>query len=164
MVSIHPRCAVLNGGGVYCCRSTQSTVCGLCHLLPVRTVRVLRSCHALSVARCVVCAVRVCLYSFVWWGILQSLPPRSGGGWGCRGWWGGIVVVGWHGDGRAAVSLSSPSACWRSPSVCMVAVLNGGSGVCVMSRVGVGAGTCIVLLPSCIIPPLGVFVVTPLLV
>nr|DAU39214.1 MAG TPA: hypothetical protein [Caudoviricetes sp.] len=38
---------------------------------------------------CVVCVL------FVWWGILQSFPPRRGGGWGCRGWWGGIA--GWGG-------------------------------------------------------------------
>lgn len=35
---------------------------------------------------------------FVWWGILCPLPPRRGGGWGHRGWWGGIVDGGWHGE------------------------------------------------------------------
>lgn len=40
---------------------------------------------------------------FVWWGILCPLPPRRGGGWGHRGWWGGIADGGWHGEGRAAV-------------------------------------------------------------
>lgn len=35
---------------------------------------------------------------FVWWGILCVLSPRRGGGWGRRGWRGGIADGGWHGE------------------------------------------------------------------
>lgn len=31
---------------------------------------------------------------FVWWGVLCLLPPCSGGGWGRRGWVGGMVSEG----------------------------------------------------------------------
>ena len=47
----------------------------------------------------------------VWWGILCLLPPHSGGGWGHRGWWGGIADGGWHGEGRAAVLLTPRLVC-----------------------------------------------------
>lgn len=63
-------------------------------------------------------------------------PPRRGGGWGHRGWWGGIADGGWHGEGRAAVLLT-PRRMSASPRLCVgvplvvypVALLNGGSGV-----------------------------------
>lgn len=79
---------------------------------------------------------------FVWWGILCVLPPHVGGGWGRRGWWGGIADGGWHGDGRAAVLLASPSCVWCPPSLRVVVPLNGGSGV-----------LCVVPL-SCVVPVL----------
>nr|DAK80332.1 MAG TPA: hypothetical protein [Caudoviricetes sp.] len=48
---------------------------------------------------------------FVWWGILCPLPPSQ--------WWrvgpswmvGGIADGGWHGEGRAAVSLTPRLVC-----------------------------------------------------
>lgn len=39
-----------------------------------------------------VCAVRVVGYP------LRAPPPRRGGGWGHRGWWGAVVDGGWHGE------------------------------------------------------------------
>ena len=46
-------------------------------------------CRVCGVWWCVsVCAVRVVGYPL-------TAPPRDGGGWGCRGWWGG--VMGWGG-------------------------------------------------------------------
>lgn len=114
---------------------------------------------------------------FVWWGILCPLPPRSGGGWGRRGWWGGIADGGWHGEERAAVLLTPRLVCWRPPSVCMVVPLNGGSGgLRVVPVFGLGPPLLIVLVPlvlscpSCIASPLlspsppFVFAVTVLLV
>lgn len=63
----------------------------------------------------------------MWWGILRRPSPIRGGGRGHCGWWGGIVVVGWHGDGRAgAVMLSLPSNVGVPPSVYAVVLLNGG--------------------------------------
>ena len=47
--------------------------------IPLQYSSVLQSCHALFVARCVVCGVCLSVV-FVWWGILCALPPRSGGG------------------------------------------------------------------------------------
>lgn len=53
---------------------------------------------------------------FVWWGILCLLPPHSGGGWGRRGWWGGMVDGGWHGgEGRQ---------CYRFPVCVLVSPLS----------------------------------------
>ena len=53
---------------------------------------------------------------FVWWGLLCVLPPLVvDGGWGRRGWWGGIADGGWHGEGRAVVSLTLPVLCAVSP-------------------------------------------------
>lgn len=67
---------------------------------------------------------------FVWWGVLCPLPPRSGGGWGYR-WvvggmarWGGMALKGGCCDGGPPVCVLV------SPLVCVVAVLNGGSGAC----------------------------------
>lgn len=40
-----------------------------------------------------------------------------------------LWMVGWHGGGRAAVLLASLSCAWCPPSVCVVVLLNGGSGV-----------------------------------
>ena len=122
MASVYSSCVVWwNGGGVCCAGPPQSSVCGLCHLLPARTVRVLRSCHALSVAGVWCSAVCVCVV-FVWWGILCLPPPP------CRGGGGGHCAVGWHDDGRAAVLLAFPFAVDVPRSVRSVAVLNGGGG------------------------------------
>lgn len=41
-----------------------------------------------------------------------------------------MVDGGWHGEGRAAVLLASPSCVWCLPSVCVAVSLNGGCGVC----------------------------------
>lgn len=90
---------------------------------------------------------------FVWWGIHCVLPPHSGGGWGHRGWWGGIVDGGWHGEGRAAVLLTPrlmsavPSVCWRP--LCRLP--------CGLVEWR-GCGVCVVPL-SCVVPVL--FVVFP---
>ena len=51
----------------------------------------------------------------MWWGILCPPSPIRGGGWGRRGWWGGIVVVGWHGDGRAGAATLTSRPCAVSP-------------------------------------------------
>lgn len=40
--------------------------------------------------------VRVCVVRVV--GYPLCAPPRRGGGWGRRGWWGGIADGGWHGE------------------------------------------------------------------
>lgn len=104
---------------------------------PPRCIRVLRRVvHCcLPGARCVGGECPSVL--FVWWGILRLLPPRRGGGWGYRGWWGVWLVVGGMAmEGRwcqwlpVLSLLASLSACWCPPRVCVVAVLNGGSGVC----------------------------------
>lgn len=88
MVSI--LCCVLlwNGGGVRCCWSAWPDVCGLRHLLPVRTAEYCCRVMLLLSVGCVVCGG-------AWWGVLCLLPPpHVGGGWGRCGWVGGIVVVG----------------------------------------------------------------------
>lgn len=120
---------VWNGGGVCCCCPSQCSGVARALLIPLQCWRVLLSCRALF--HCQVCGVWVVSVSvlFVWWGILCLLPPRRGGGWGHRGWWGAVVDGGWHGEGRAAVLLASPSCVWCPPSVCVVVLLNGGSGV-----------------------------------
>ena len=129
---------VWNGGGAYCCRPARCSGAGRVLLIPLQCWRVLLSCRAPF--HCQVCgvwcgAVRCAL--FVWWGILCPLPPRRGGGWGHRGWWGGIADGGWHREGRAAVLLvprrmsASPVCVLVSPLVVYpVALLNGGSGAC----------------------------------
>lgn len=63
------------------------------------------------------CGVRVLGYPLSalplsWWWV----GPSQMGGWH-SGWWGVCYGGGWHGDGRAAVSLVSPSACWCPPHV-----------------------------------------------
>lgn len=122
MDGIHPLrlCGVWNGGGVCC----AVLVCSVRVAQPASrpsqcsTRRYCCRVMLLFVAGRVVC-VGVCLSVLVaWWGILRRPSPIRGGGWHC--------VVGWHGDGRAAVSLGSPSAYWCPPHVCSVAVLNGG--------------------------------------
>ena len=52
---------------------------------------------------------------FVWWGILCPLPPRRGGGWGHRGWWGAVVDggVAWWRKGGCVAGL--PVLCVVSP-------------------------------------------------
>lgn len=85
---------VWNGGGVYCCCLAQCSGMARALLIPLQYSSVLLSCRALFLAGCVVCGWCVV---FVWWGILCVLPPRRGGGWGRRGWWGGIADGGWHG-------------------------------------------------------------------
>lgn len=101
---------VWNGGGVCCCCSAHCSGVARTILIPLQCWRVLLSCRALFLAGCVV---------FVWWGILCPLPPRRDGGWGRRGWWGGIADGGWHGDGRVAVLLT-PRRMSASP-VCVLA-------------------------------------------
>lgn len=86
---------VWNGGGVCCCRPT-----------PVQCVWLVPySSHCSAGEYC--CHVAYCSLPgvwrvgggrvsalFVWWGILCPFPPRRGGGWGRRGWWGVLWMVG----------------------------------------------------------------------
>lgn len=112
---------VWNGGGVCCCCPAQCSGVARALLIPLQCWRVLLSCHALFTARC--CGVWCAGVSvlFVWWGILCPLPPRRGGGWGHRGWWGAVVVVGGMvREGRRCYWLPvkcrcPPSVCWRPP-------------------------------------------------
>ena len=67
---------------------------------------------------------------FVWWGILCPLPPHVGGGWGRRGWWGAVVVVGGMASEGRLCCWPSRLARWCPPPVCVVVSLKGGSGVC----------------------------------
>lgn len=86
---------------------------------------------------------------FVWWGILCVLPPLRCGGWGHRGRWGAVVVVGgMMREGRRCCRLPvecrrPPSACWRPPPLVVypVALLNGGRGAAVMPRLRIRSGT-----------------------
>lgn len=107
-------CGVWNGGGVCCCRPALSSVCGLA-CTPPRCV----SEYCCRVTHCylsgVWCVGECVSVVFVWWGILCLLPLRRGGGWGHHRRAGAIADGGWHGEGRAAVLLASPSACWRPP-------------------------------------------------
>ena len=153
MVSVSPR--------VCCCG--MAVVCAvLVHLGPVCAAYAIRShcnvgeycghvVHCLVAGCCGACGV-VRLYSFVWWGILRSLPPHGGGGWGRCGWWGGIVrwggivIKGGYCGADPRLRVGVPLV------VCMVAVLNGGSGGCVMSRVRIGAGVLHCPAPLCIVP------------
>lgn len=99
---------------------------------------------------------------FVWWGILCPLPPRRGGGWGHRGGWGGMADGGWHGGGRAAVLLDSPSNVGVPsfsigvPSlVRSVAMLKGGVWCVLCCPVfGLGLAPCIVRSPRIVPVPL----------
>ena len=53
---------VWNGGGVCCCRPAQCCGAARALLIPLQCWRVLLSCRALFLARCVVCGVvSVCL-------------------------------------------------------------------------------------------------------
>ena len=86
---------VWNGGGVCCCCPAQCGGVARALLIPVQYSLVLLSCHATVSLPGVWCVGGECVsVVFVWWGILCLLPPRCGGGWGCRGWWGAVVVVG----------------------------------------------------------------------
>jgi len=65
-------------------------------LIPVQYSSVLLSCRALFLTRCCgVWVVSACLWCSCG-GVSSVRPPRRGGGWGHRGWWGGIVDGGWH--------------------------------------------------------------------
>lgn len=85
---------VWNGGGKWCCCPAQCSGVTRALLIPLQCWRVLLSCRALFLARCVDGECVCVSVLFVWWGILCPLPPRRGGGWGHRGWWGAVVVVG----------------------------------------------------------------------
>ena len=92
-------CVVCGMAVVCAAGGLLSPVCVACALpVPVQYSSVLLSCC------CWVCGVWWCVQCvvFVWWGILCLLPPRRGGGWGCRGWWGGIAGDGVSLSGRAA--------------------------------------------------------------
>ena len=90
---------VWNGGGVYCCCPAQCSGVACALLIPLQCWRVLLSCRALFHCRVLRCVGGECVsVVFVWWGILCSLPPHVGGGWGRRGWWGAVVDGGWHGE------------------------------------------------------------------
>ena len=114
-------------------------------------------CHVMLLCCCLVlwCVWCVCLsVVFVWWGIL--CPPSPSQWWGVGPSWvgGAIVGGGWHGNGRAAVSLASPSVLVSpsrcvlvSPSVCLVVPLNGGR--CVWCpRVRIGCAFLVLCCPS----------------
>ena len=123
MVSVSCPCVGRNGGGVCCCRSARSSGGASALFIPVHTVEYCSRVTYCSIAGCVVqCGVCLCVL-FVWWGILLLPPPRGGGGWGHRGWRGGMVL-----KGGGCVVLASPSDVGVPRLVCVVAVLNGGSG------------------------------------
>ena len=90
---------VWNGGGVYLLLSRPVQWCGSC---PTHPTAVLASTAVMSCT--LPCQVLWCVGGecvsvvFVWWGILCPLPPRRGGGWCRRGWWGAVVDGGWHGE------------------------------------------------------------------
>ena len=93
--------------------------CGSC---PTRPIAVLAS-TAVRVVCCPLLGAAVCggecvSVLFVWWGILCVLPPRRGGGWGYRGWWGAVVVVGGMVSEGRLCCVASPSCVWCPPSVC----------------------------------------------
>lgn len=78
-------------------------------LIPMQCWRVLLSCRALPLAGCVVCGWRVCVCAVRVVGYPLRAPPS-------RWWWVGPLWMvgcrcggGWHGEGRAAVLLDSPS-------------------------------------------------------
>lgn len=164
---------VWNGGGVCCCCPARCSGVACALLIPLQCLRVLLSCHALSLAS-VWCVGGGCVsVVFVWWGILCPLTPSS--------WWrvgASWMVGGMVSEGRQCYRL--PVECWRLPSVCAVVPLKGGSGgLCVvpLSRVvpalftvfpvfGLDPALCIVLLPLVLFSPLSLFVssVTALLV
>ena len=110
---------------------------------------------------------------FVWWGILCLLPPLvvvEGGaivdGGACVWWVGGMAIEGWQCCWPPRRMSVSPSVCWRPPSVCVVVLLNGGSGVCCDAHVRIGSGILCCPTPSRIVRLLSpfVFAVTALLV
>lgn len=99
LLSCPPRCVQPDlhsasvHGTVYCCH-----------------VILLSCCHGLVVQGVCVCGVCVVGYS------LSAPLPRRGGGRGHRWMVGGMADGGWHSNGRAAVSLASPSVSLVSPS------------------------------------------------
>lgn len=152
---------VWNGGGVCCCCPAQCG--GVAHalLIPLQYSSVLLSCRVLLPAGCVVWVrVRVCAVRVV--GYPLSAPPSS---W----WWvgpslkGGVCVVvgGMMMEGRGAVLLASPSnvgvprLCVGVPLVVyLVALLNGGSGVCCDAPSSDWVLPLALSCPSCIASPL----------
>lgn len=147
-------CVLLPVRPLQCVQPAPSTPC----VYYVSTAVVSHSvpCQVLWCGWCVsVCGVRVVGYPL-------SAPPSS---W----WWVGALrmvgwhgEVGWHGDGRAgAVMVALPSGVGVPRLVYSVAMLNGGSGVCVVpgSQVGFGilhcpASPCITLPALCCPAPL----------
>ena len=94
----------------------------------------------------------------MWWGILCPLPPRLGGEWGHRGWWGAVVVVGGMvSEGRQCcwpprLVCDVPRLCVDVPLVVYpVALLNGGRVCAAVSRLVLGLAPCIVMLPFYIV-------------
>lgn len=86
---------VWNGGGVCCCCPAQCSGVARALLIPLQCWRVLLSCRALFFAWCRgVWVVGVCLCCSC--GGVSSVrsPLVVDGGWGHRGWWGRVVVVG----------------------------------------------------------------------
>lgn len=143
MVSVSLLCGVWNGGGVCCCQSCPVVQPCPAHPSTVLIGTAVVSCYCSLPVRGV-WVVCVCLWGCVWWVSLCLSSPGIGMGWGYRGWWGGVVDGGWHGDGRAAVLLTSPSACWCPPfRLCGGRVEWRVGVVCVTPRPRVGSS------PSC---------------
>ena len=106
--------------------------CGSC---PTYPIAVLASTAVMScIVHCRVCGVwvvSVCLWCSC--GGVSSVrpPPRRGGGWGYRGWWGGMVSEGRLCCWPPRLVCGVPRPCVGVPFVVYpVALLNG--GVCVL--------------------------------
>lgn len=122
--------------------------CGSCPAHPTAVIAstAARVVHCSSPGAAVWCGC-VCLCSSC--GGVSSVhsPPRRGGGWGRRGWWGGIADGGWHGEGRAVVLLA-PVEC-RCPRLCvgvpvcrsLCGPIEWRWGMCCDARLRIGAGT-----------------------
>ena len=132
---------VWNGGGACCYCSARSSACGLCLLLLVHTVRVLLSCCALFLARCMVCGWWTCVCVVRVVGYPLSAPPSS--------WWrvGPSWMVGCCCGGGAAWWRRGGRCCTDSPVRyrCPPPRSHGGPvewrevAGCVLSRAGIGS-------------------------
>lgn len=110
-------CVLLLSCPVQCVWPMPSTPSAYRESTAVMSCTVLARCCGVWVVS--VCLCRSC------GGVSSVCPPPSS--WMVGG---AIADGGWHGEGRAAVLLASPSCVWCPPSVYVVVPLNGGSGVC----------------------------------
>lgn len=76
MDGVHPLlCGVWNGGGAYRCCPVQCSGAARALLIPLQCWRVLLSCRALFLVRCVVCGRRVCVCAVRVVGYPLCTPP-----------------------------------------------------------------------------------------